>query len=564
MTTREPGRTRDSPDVDALLDELRVHQGELEVQNEELRYTQLALERSRDRYFQLFDRAPVAYLILSSEAVVLEANQFAADLLGQRRELLRGASFLSFLELEALETGRRLVQAAIRRREGRATAEVQLRAAGPVDRYAQVELTSMTDDSGDRVVLATLLDVTDRVAAQAERERLAERLRHAQKMEAVGTLAGGVAHDMNNVLGAIVAISSAAIADGARDGVREDLARILESAERGAELTRNLLGFARKGKFRREPIAVEGLLAAVADVLTRTVSRQVRIATRCAPHLPPVSGDASQLNHALMNLCLNGVDAMDGAGVLTLEADALEVEAEDTRAGPEPLKPGTYVALRVRDTGRGMDRETRERAFEPFFTTKSPGDGTGLGLSMVYGTVHAHEGGIRIVSRPGEGTAVELWLPAARPGARSRRPSGAAIGAVAVERSLGVLVVDDEPHVRRATGRLLGTLGHRVLSADSGQEALSVYGRDPDAIDVVLLDMVMPGLDGEATLDALLERHRDARVLICSGYSRNERVEAALTRGAVGFLQKPFDRNALAAALAAATQPDPPDAPAPG
>jgi len=696
------------PELDALLEDLRVHQAELELHNDELRITQRALERSRDRYFQLFDQAPVAYLMLDGDLAIEEANRAAERLLSRPVESLRGTPLVSFVAPSGAEAMRRLLSAAppvSGRPRGplpRHGLEVELWRSGEPARYVRVECAPLTGDEHRSLLLVTLMDVTRRVVAEhsleesearhrtlvvrsmeserryrtlfersrdailliseptglvaeanaaagrlfrcppdrlegtpidglfawsqardprttrtavlglfdrrrgggsapadqrlfakcfdgrlapvdlgvehveldaerlavatmrdrsdlvraeAERETLELHLRQAQKMEAVGTLAGGVAHDMNNVLGAIVGLASATLTDdGLGAATRTDLERLLRAAERGAELTRNLLGFARKGKFRREPVDVAALLTRVADLLRRTVSKQVTITVDAADGLPPVLGDQNQLSHATMNLCLNAIDAMEGVGRLALTADLVSVTADEARQHPD-LEAGSYVQVTVRDSGRGMDEQTRARAFEPFFTTKPPGRGTGLGLSMVYGTARGHGGAVLIDSAPGEGTAIRLHLPIPS-GGDDRilvpRPTPAAVRRVepGAGHQLGVLVVDDEPDVRRSTERLLQTLGHRVIPAESGDQALQIYrSTESEGIDVVLLDMIMPGLDGEQTFHRLREIDPSVRVIVCSGFSRNERVEAMCRDGAAGFLEKPFARNDLRDAL---------------
>jgi len=516
-------------------------------------------QESERRYRTLFEDSRDAIVLVSAPSRrIVEANGAAARLFGSGPAALRGVPVDDLFAWSHLAPGARATLERLfdpdRGAGGAATTlDGELFVKTREARVAPVELgVNHIELDGESLTVATFRDRSALVRAQAERETLELSLRQAQKMEAVGTLAGGVAHDMNNVLGAIVGLASATLADRRLDdSVRGDLERMLQSAERGAELTRNLLGFARKGKFRREPVDVDGLLGRVADLLRRTVSKQVRIVIDAAPDLPAVLGDANQLSHALMNLCLNAIDAMDGVGRLGLSAEVVEISPDDARHHPD-LETGRYVCLTVKDSGRGMDESTRLRAFEPFFTTKPPGEGTGLGLSMVYGTARGHGGAVLIDSVPKEGTAVRFHLPLpmapeaeAGPAPRPTPIGNRRVDALPGE-ALSVLVVDDEPDVQRSTGRLLQTLGHRVLRASSGAEALDVYGQaGAGEIDVVLLDMIMPGMDGEEVFARLQQIDPGVRVVVCSGYSRNERVEALVRRGAVGFLEKPFARRQL-------------------
>ncbi len=376
--------------------------------------------------------------------------------------------------------------------------------------------------------------------AREETARLEEQLRQAQKMEAIGTLAGGVAHDMNNVLGAIMGAASLLKQDTeAEDERQEGITDILEACKRGRKLTRNLLGFARKGKYRRERVYLWQVVGELEEMLGRTVDKRVHIVTELDPEMPAVAGDPDQLHHALMNLCLNAVDAMPEGGTLTVEVDDLVVEAQDDDV------PASYVRVRVSDTGEGMDPETLVHAFEPFYTTKAKGLGTGLGLSMVYGTVENHGGSVHLDSTLGEGTTVTLLLPALRgqdfdgPEETVETEAFQSVGEV-------VLLVDDEDLIRRVGERLLRKLGYRVLLAPDGATAVRLLDEHTREVSLIILDLVMPDLDGEETFHRLREIDPLVPIVLSSGYSRDDKVKRLLLAGANGFLQKPFELKHLA------------------
>ncbi len=370
------------------------------------------------------------------------------------------------------------------------------------------------------------------IAARAEREaehaQLTEEMRHRQQLEALGRLAGGVAHDMNNVLGSIVGFATLLeqeLPDGSRQ--HDDAAAIVRSAVRGRDLTANLLGFARRGKRIRTQVSLHTVVADALTVLRGTFRERVEVALHLDAPRDIVEGDPHQLAHAITNVCLNGVDAMGGEGELTI---ASRVDA------------GRLV-LEIRDRGCGMSDETMIRAFEPFFTKRPTGVGTGLGLSMVYGCIESHEGTITLESVVGAGTTAIISLPLSEAAPVERQ------SAVPVERARSgrVLVVDDERPLARATKRLLKRLGFEPECVHGGVEALAKLEQG-ERYDLVMLDMVMPKMDGPRTFAAIRARLPEQRVLIMSGYTEAE-VTPLIADGAKGFLPKPFDVEGLARAV---------------
>ena len=378
--------------------------------------------------------------------------------------------------------------------------------------------------------------------AEEEQARLEHQLRQSQKMEAIGTLAGGLAHDMNNVLSAIMGAASLLKHDlEPGDTRQQEVNDILDAGKRGRKLMRNLLGFARKGKYRKERVFLWQVASDIAEILQRTVDKQIDIRTHLDPDAPPVAGDPDQLHHALMNICLNAVDAMPGGGTLSVSLDALG-EASGDHAQP------AYVRMTVEDTGEGMEPETLAHAFEPFYTTKPKGLGTGLGLSMVYGTVENHGGAVELQSVPGQGTSVTVLLPAL-----AQEELDAPEETVETEAfqsvGEGVLLVDDEELIRRVGERLLRKLGYKVTVAADGHQAIDLLRERAAEFQLVILDLVMPGLDGEETFHLLREIDPLMPIILSSGYSRDEKVKRLLMAGANGFLQKPFELKHLARAL---------------
>jgi len=362
-------------------------------------------------------------------------------------------------------------------------------------------------------------DVTDRL-------RLADELRQAQKMEAVGRLAGGIAHDFNNLLTVIDGYSEAALLDGDQESIRRSLEEIRRASERASQLTTRLLAFARRRVIMPTSVDLNTTLVGLAGMLERLIGSDVRLETRLGPDVGRIKVDRGQLEQVVMNLAINARDAMPDGGALTLETAA--------------KADGTGITLRVIDSGHGMDHETVSHVFEPFFTTKGPGRGTGLGLATVYGIVTQHGGSIAVDSELGRGTAFTLTFP--RDAAAEVTASAMLPAQPAQTGSETILLVEDESMVRSLVRRTLTLRGYAVFEAASGEEAMAQFGNAPDRIDLLLTDVVMPGINGRVLAERLTAQRPDLKVVFMSGYTEDTVLEA---RDQVHFLQKPFTPDAL-------------------
>lgn len=391
-----------------------------------------------------------------------------------------------------------------------------------------------------------------------ERRQLEAQLIQSQKMESLGLLAGGVAHDLNNVLMAIQSLSSLIIMESPSDDSRiQHCEDIRAAARRGGELIKNLLHFARNSPCHKVRISLNDLVRRTAKVLARTVFMKIVVDAQLEDSLPDIEGVASQLDQVLMNLCLNAASAMNGTGTLTLSTKTVTLE-ESSTADRLDLQPGRYVRLQVIDDGDGMDAETLKRACEPFFTTKDSGDGSGLGLSTTLGTVKSHGGGLLIESQPGAGTMVTVMLPTLGPVVDEHETLDDPAPRLTEESKTGtVLIVDDEDLLRSATGRLLRKLGYEVLQAENGQVALDTYREQGESIDVVLLDIAMPVMDGIECFWLLKELDPEVRVVLFSGYAQQAEVQALLAGGALCMLEKPFNVEYLAQKVSEAIESRP-------
>ena len=379
------------------------------------------------------------------------------------------------------------------------------------------------------------IDITDR----KKRERVAHR---SQRLESIGTLAGGIAHDLNNVLTPIL-IGAKLLASGRAAANRQGLLEtMVASAHRGADLVKQLLSFAGGIQGQRSPVRMDRLIAEVCGLLEHTFPKSILIQTTVDATCPPVVGDATELTQILMNLCINARDAMPGGGILRIEATSIRLNGGASQMHPD-AHSGLYVLVKVSDTGCGMSPAILDRIFVPFFTTKELGKGTGLGLATTQGIVKNHGGFIIVYSEPGRGSMFSIYLPASP---ASETTTGVPT-AVAIESGYGqtVLIVDDEAFILQMTSVALASAGYRVFTASDGSAAIATFRQHHHEIAAVLLDMMMPELDGLQTLDELRKIDPQVTVIACSGLRTTQREAEALDRGVKAFLPKPYSDDQL-------------------
>jgi PAS domain S-box-containing protein len=381
-------------------------------------------------------------------------------------------------------------------------------------------------------------DVTDH-------KRLEEQLLQSQKMESIGNLAGGIAHDFNNLLGGILGYATFVKRKlSNRDKIYQSIEAIERSAQRAAELTKQLLGFARRGKYQVRPIDCDALIREIVLILRRTIDPRIAIELDPDPRLSLIEGDEAQIQQALMNICLNARDALPQGGTLKI-ASRNQRMIPDQASRQRGMKEGCYIRLTISDTGTGMSPEVRDRIFEPFFTTKAKGQGTGLGLSMVYGIIQNHGGTIEVQSHTGIGSTFTVFLPAIA----SAALNGEELPPVPnIHRGQEtILLVDDEEIIRELGIDILEDRGYRVFSASEGREAVRIYRERMREIDLIILDVMMPGIGGKETYRQLRAINPQVKVLLSSGYSTNGEVGEILKQGVSGFVQKPYREDELAA-----------------
>ncbi|HEY3219657.1 MAG TPA: response regulator [Gemmatimonadales bacterium] len=386
----------------------------------------------------------------------------------------------------------------------------------------------------------TLLGVATEIT---ERKQLEEQLLQSQKMEAVGQLAGGVAHDFNNILTAIVGYTDLLAAEfGGNAQQLEDLEEIRKAARRAAALTRQLLAFSRKQVLEPRIIDLNSVVLNLDKMLRSLISENIALQTALAPDLAMARADPNQIEQVIMNLALNARDAMPEGGTLTIETRNATLDQAYANQHVSVV-PGEYVMLAVSDTGCGMDADTQGRIFEPFFTTKPPGRGTGLGLSTVYGIVKQSGGNIWLYSEPGKGTTFKVYLPASE---GAPEEGGKSAPAATTQRGEGtVLLVEDDEQLRRLTHRALAGAGYTVLEADRGSTALDIARRHKGRIDLLVTDVVMPDMNGRKLADSLMAARPAVRVLFMSGYPEGAIANRGMLEHGVAYLAKPFTTEAI-------------------
>ena len=385
--------------------------------------------------------------------------------------------------------------------------------------------------------------IIERMRMTEKQEQLESQLQHAKKMESIGTLAGGIAHNFNNLLMGIQGNASMMLLNIDSGNPRhKNLKTIEKLVENGAKLTAQLIGYAREGKYEVKPISLNQLVKDTSDTFGMT-KREITVHQDLSERLYGIEADQGQIEQILLNLYVNAVDAMPGGGDLFLKT--MNVIDKDMTGKLYKAKPGNYVLLTVRDTGIGMDKETRERVFEPFFTTKGLASGTGLGMASAYGIIKGHGGYIDVDSGKGKGTTFSIYLPATEKMIEEKK----VLSDELVKGKGTVLLVDDEKMFLEVGEELLTHLEYEVLLAENGREALELYKKNQDKIDLVLLDMVMPVMGGGEAFDRMKEINTNVKVLLSSGYSLEGEAKEILKRGCDAFIQKPFKMEQLSQKL---------------
>jgi len=500
---------------------------------------QKELRESEQKYRTIFDTAANMILCVDEDGCIAQCNSRVHSVLGFSPEEAIGRPLKTFLHPDDAPAAAACMATVL---SGAPVINKEIRM---VRRDAAVIFTSvnaslMPAAGNRRQTLCIIHDITERHRAEQEHARLQQQLLHSQKMEAIGTLAGGVAHDFNNMLAIILGNAQLGLGEvPPGDPGRESLQEILTAARRASELTQKMLTFARKEIRDVKPMDLNHVCTDLAGLLNRSFPRKILIKTLLDPTLPPIKGDANHVFQAMLNICNNARDAMPDGGSLCLETAAVELDDSFCRTHPD-ADPGAFCRIRIADTGVGMAPALLEKIFEPFFTTKGLGKGTGLGLSMTFGIVKTHSGFIHVSSTPDQGTTFDIHLPAAcdeTPAQNKSQPGQAPRGTETI------LLVDDESSFLKIAKKMLERAGYNIITADNGKTALDTFTKRNAEIDLVVMDVIMPEMEGREALSAMRRIRSDIPAILASGFNTDPDVK--LPSEADAYVQKPFDMNDL-------------------
>ncbi|MHC4871684.1 MAG: PAS domain-containing hybrid sensor histidine kinase/response regulator [Planctomycetota bacterium] len=668
-----------APDeIRALAHELATHQIELEIQNEELREAQVRLAEVRDKYSNLYDYAPVAYISLNQHGLISEANLTACTLLGMERQTLLNEPFSRYTAPGQENIFFSIRKTAIEQKE-KQTCELQMKCQDGTLFDAEITMVPFAADDGSHEQLRmTLVNITERKEAEkalAEKNRLnsllldslphpamlirkdrtvlavnrlareagakvghpcwqsfghsnfisdeskkyladhgaappggthchfcrmeecfgssswandptvyawdkvwdtywvaldkntylhyaidvtvlrrtEEQLRQTEKMNAIGLLAGGIAHDLNNQLAPVLGYADMLAQKLDDEKLKKYAEGIIAGGRHCADRVQQLLAFARKGILdAMVPVDIHQTIREVSEFLKQGIDKRIRIHQHLDAAMPTAIGDKAQLQSIILNLALNAAAAMPNGGDLTFSTDTAELDEPFCKEHPFTPEAGRFLKIAVSDTGTGMNEDTQKRIFEPFFTTRGPGEGTGMGLASVYGSVERHKGTITVESEPEKGSTFTIYLPLIE--AEKRKSTTTITRRSVVEKTARILLVDDEDIVREIAADMLSELGHKVTVIDDSKKAVEHYKESWQDIDLVIMDMMMPELSGSETFIAMHNINPDIKSIICSGYDLNPEVQELLKKGVMAFVHKPFEQAELSGKVAQVLQ----------
>ena len=505
-----------------------------------------SLKNSEARFRSVAQSAVDAIVSFDGNGLIVFSNNAAEEIFGYSEEEIKGRPISMILSPD-------LFSKSLRERIDRAAAEdgseiiettIETLGKNKDGGTLPLELSLASWETNEAVFFTSIIrDISDRKRLEQERSALQQQLLQSQKMEAIGTLAGGVAHDFNNMLAIIMGNAQLGIEEiGADEPGGEEFREILAAAKRAKDLTMKMLTFARKELINVKADSLNRIILDLVVMLSRSVPKKININTDIGKNLPLVQVDANQIQQAFLNICNNACDAMPDGGHLSIQVKQVSLDHQYS-AAHSGIQPGHYCRVCIQDTGAGMTPEIRDKIFEPFFTTKSMGKGTGLGLSITFGIIKNHGGFIEVDSAPDKGTGISVYLPVSENlnagnvenGTTTTLPGG----------SETILIVDDEEAVLRFAEKMLARAGYSILTAGGGPQAVGIFAENAQNIDLVVLDVIMPNMDGSDVYRELKKINADVRVVLASGYSMDSQSAELFQLGVYGFMQKPFDEEEL-------------------
>ena len=514
----------------------------ISMQLENFRYRN-DIKASEERFKALFELAPVAYFLNDSEGAFIDGNRACEVLTGYKREELIGKNFIELKLLSPSE----IQKTAFTLKPnpmGKPTGPDELILNHRNGQEVLVEMRSFpVTINGEGLVLSMANDITERRQAEEERLRLLASLQQSEKIESIGTLAGGIAHDFNNILGIILGNAELAMDDIPEwNPARHNLDEARRACLRAKEVVGQILSFSRKSVVEQKPINLVPVVKESLKFLRASIPASVDIRENFSNDIDNILGDSAQIQQIVINLCTNASHAMENeGGILEIALENTEID-EDTVSRHSDLNPGSYVHLRVTDTGDGINPEVIARIFDPYFTTKDVGKGTGLGLSVVHGIVNSHNGRITVESKTGKGTTFNILFPAVekqipeKPKKLDELPTG----------NETILFVDDEESMVNLNQQRLERLGYKVTGKTDPSEALEFFRSDPNQFDLVITDMTMPRMTGDKLTQEILKIRPDMPIILCTGYSNRISEERAQKLGIRKYIEKPIEMETLA------------------
>jgi PAS domain S-box-containing protein len=504
-----------------------------------------SLRKSEQRYRNLIETLPDATLLTDKNGSIILNNHRSLAVLGIDNDtMLLQSNIYSFIPEQEHDHFSRIFNQLKRQKQIESFECLMIRKNISLFFSAEVSISATCGPDDEIIELIFIIrDISERKRTELEKAKLEEQFRSIYKMEVIGQLAGGIAHDFNNILGAISGYGDIILLRYQQD---ERLAKyagmILSAAGRASDLTKKLLTFSRKSKLRMDSIDVHTVIEETVELLERTIEKNIQVKCSMRATKPFVIGDASQIQSAIMNLAINSRDAMPEGGEILISTENSVLDEKLTIFHAYSISPGSYLAISIQDTGSGMDQQVLSHLFEPFFTTKDIGKGTGLGLASVYGTIKSHNGYIDVKSEPGKGSTFTMYIP----GSEILTIPEKILSSHTSTGKGNILIVDDEAVIREAVKEILSWLGYSVYTCSNGQEAVDFYKNRSPLIDLVILDMIMPGINGKECFSLLKGLDSNVKVILSTGYRIEEDRQSLINDGIIDILQKPFVSAQLA------------------